>query len=166
MFTYPIGLMNQAFAGVRPTSIVDTPVAGTIVNSGNSFDTDHNNFGVWTLGVAFGTNYSIYSIVTIVTLTGKKLYVTWDTNSTFGQIQVFMSIDGGATYLFQTALIGPAQTGWDSSWSGTPFVPDAVIRTLNIPIPDGVPSNTVKIKTQASSLGITDVVRIYDVFIQ
>lgn len=161
MFTYPIGFMNAVFAGVRPSSVVDTVGAGSIVNSGNAFDADHNNFGVWTPGAAFASNNSVFTVSTVSSLIGKKLYVTWDNNASFGGIQVSMSIDGGANYIFVSPAWNPLST-----WDGTPFVPDSVIRTLNISIPDGTPSASIKIKTLAFSQVITDVTRIYDVYIQ
>ena len=149
MFTLPVGNFVQTTSVFRPSSVVDTPGSGTITTSANAYDGDPGTFGFWT-----SASNSIYGCVGATVLNGKKLYCL-SLNSTIqdeGVVTLYLSVDNGATYLYQTTI-------------------PKTLSVCTITIPDFTTISNVKIKIVAPNFiigatGYQTYAYIYDLYIQ
>jgi hypothetical protein len=134
MFTTPlVGFTNVSY--IRPTSVIDTPGAGTITSSSYAYDADNSTLAQWFVYLPATplTTYSVYSFTGSTVLVGKSLYIYFYTiylNDNIGG-SFYLSVDGGLTYPLSVSV--PLDRG-------------VIDKLISIAIPNGTTLSLIKVK--------------------
>lgn len=155
MFTIPVGNFKQIVTGYRPTAGIGTITGdGAVANVANAYDGDPDTYCASTS--ATGTTETIYSgFNALVASSGASLQVTLEAGSIGFQVNVDVSFDGGANYLFplpiSTSIVGPSTI--------------ANKQVCTIAVPNGIFLSSVKVRTKTLSDPSGVYLYVYDIVI-
>ena len=158
MFTIPVGMFSSGSNLIRPTSVVDTPGPGSIVNSSKAYDGDPNSFASFNGAVASPGPYTTYSVFSFSSPSSFSMYkalnvrCSWDGVATSGAGRFDVSIDAGATY-------APGNDFAILGWSTSP----ANRSIYNIP--SGTIFSNIRVRLYMGSTYPVGSLLLYDIFV-